>query len=36
MLATGEAHPLFEQFGFTAPQRPETLMERYFPNIYVS
>lgn len=35
-LATGEAHPLFEKFGFTAPQRPESLMERYFPNIYVS
>lgn len=36
MLATGDAHGLFEQFGFTAPQRPETLMERYFPNMYVS
>ena len=35
-LATGDAHKLYEQFGFTAPQRPETLMERYFPNIYVS
>ncbi|MES2323035.1 MAG: GNAT family N-acetyltransferase [Pseudomonadota bacterium] len=35
-LATGDAHGLYEQFGFTAPQRPETLMERYFPNIYVS
>ena len=36
MLATGDAHRLFEKFGFTAPQRPETLMERYFPNMYVS
>ena len=36
MLATGDAHPLYEKFGFTAPQRPETLMERYFPNMYVS
>ena len=36
MLATGDAHGLYEQFGFTAPQRPDTLMERYFPNIYVS
>lgn len=27
---------LFEQFGFSAPQHPETLLERYFPNIYVS
>ena len=36
MLATGDAHGLYEKFGFTAPLRPETLMERYFPNIYVS
>lgn len=36
MLATGDAHGLYEKFGFTALQRPETLMERYFPNIYVS
>ena len=36
MLATGDAHTLYEQFGFTALQRPEALMERYFPNIYVS
>ena len=35
-LATGNAHGLYEKFGFTAPQQPETLMERYFPNIYVS
>ncbi len=35
-LATGDAHGLYEQFGFAAPQRPETLMERYFPNIYLS
>jgi GNAT superfamily N-acetyltransferase len=36
MLATGDAHGLYEKFGFTPPQRPETLMERYFPNMYVS
>ena len=36
MLATGDAHGLYEKFGFTALQRPETLMERYFANIYVS
>ncbi len=36
MLATGDAHGLYEKFGFTAPHRPETIMERYFPNIYVS
>jgi GNAT superfamily N-acetyltransferase len=35
-LATGDAHGLYEKFGFAPPQRPETLMERYFPNIYVS
>ena len=35
-LATGDAHGLYEKFGFTAPARPETLMERYFPNMYVS
>jgi GNAT superfamily N-acetyltransferase len=35
-LATGDAHGLYAQFGFTAPQRPESLMERYFPNIYLS
>ena len=35
-LATGDAHGLYEQFGFAPPQRPDTLMERYFPNIYLS
>lgn len=35
-LSTGDAHGLYEKFGFTAPQRPETMMERYFPNMYVS
>lgn len=35
-VATGDAHTLYEKFGFTAPLRPETLMERYFPNLYVS
>lgn len=34
-LATTDAHKLYEQFGFAPPQRPETLMERYFPNIYL-
>jgi len=29
-------HGLYERFGFTPPLRPETLMERYFPNIYLS
>ena len=35
-LAAGDQKGLYEKFGFTAPQKPETLMERYFPNIYVS
>ena len=35
-LATANAHELFGKFGFAPPQRPETLMERYFPNIYLS
>lgn len=35
-LATSSAGGLYEKFGFTTPQRPETLMERYFPNIYLS
>lgn len=34
-LATGDAHGLYAQFGFTAPLAPQSLMERYFPNIYV-
>ena len=35
-LATGDAHGLYAQFGFAPPQRPELLLERYFPNIYLS
>ena len=35
-LATNDAQGLYERFGFTAPRNPETLMERYFPNIYLS
>jgi GNAT superfamily N-acetyltransferase len=35
-LATTDAHGLYERFGFTPLQRPETIMERYFPNIYLS
>lgn len=34
MLATADAHSLYTQFGFTAPARPERLMERVFPDIY--
>jgi GNAT superfamily N-acetyltransferase len=34
MLATSTAHTLYARYGFTAPLRPETLMERYVPDIY--
>ena len=33
-LATGDAHGLYAQYGFTAPLYPKTLMERYVPNMY--
>lgn len=33
-LATGDAHGLYAQFGFSAPLRPQSLMERYFPTLY--
>lgn len=33
-LATGDAHGLYAQFGFNAPLRPASLMERYRPDIY--
>lgn len=35
-LATTDCHELYGQFGFRALAKPETFMERYFPNIYVS
>ena len=34
MLATGDAHGLYAQYGFTAPSRPQTLMEIVRPDIY--
>ncbi len=34
MLATADAHTLYEQFGFTAPAKPENLMEICLPGIY--
>lgn len=33
-LATGDAHGLYAKFGFASPLRPQSLMERYFPNMY--
>jgi GNAT superfamily N-acetyltransferase len=35
-LNTSNSHGLYERFGFTRPERPDTYMERYFPNIYLS
>lgn len=35
-LNTSDAHGLYERFGFTRLQRPETAMELYLPNIYLS
>lgn len=35
-LTTSDSHGLYEQFGFSAPAKPQTYMERYFPNIYLS
>jgi GNAT superfamily N-acetyltransferase len=35
-LATFDAHDLYRRFGFTATSRPELLMEKYFPNLYLS
>lgn len=35
-LATTDAHGLYAQYGFTAPMRPQTLMERYVPDIYAA
>jgi len=34
MLVTADAHQLYEQFGFTAPQHPERYMEIHRPEIY--
>jgi N-acetylglutamate synthase-like GNAT family acetyltransferase len=36
MLATSNAHDLYARFGFTPPEKPDTLMERYSPNIYLT
>jgi len=35
-LNTGDAHSLFARFGFAPPQRPDSVMERFSPNIYLS
>ena len=33
-LATGDAHGLYASFGFAAPARPQTLMEKLDPDVY--
>lgn len=35
-LATADAHSLYSQFGFTQLNKPQTFMERYFPNVYAT
>lgn len=34
-LATSDAHQLYARHGFVAPAKPESLMERYDPDIYL-
>ena len=34
MLATSTAHGLYKNFGFTAPVKPHTLMERFVSDAY--
>ena len=33
---TTDAQSLFARFGFTVPQRPDTVMERFVPKLYLS
>jgi GNAT superfamily N-acetyltransferase len=35
-LATADAHGLYAQFGFTSPKKPQNLMERYDPDVYLN
>ena len=35
MLATSTAHGLYARYGFTAPLRPASLMEKYVTDIYL-
>ena len=36
MLATADAHGLYEKYGFTALKQPSVFMERYNPNVYLA
>ncbi|MEY3660508.1 MAG: hypothetical protein RLZZ169_1333, partial [Pseudomonadota bacterium] len=33
-LVTADAHGLYAKFGFTAPARPERIMEIFDPEVY--
>ena len=35
LLATRDAHGLYEKFGFTPLKKPDIFMERHTPNVYV-
>jgi GNAT superfamily N-acetyltransferase len=35
-LNTSDSHSLYARFGFAPPQRPESILERYYPHIYLS
>jgi N-acetylglutamate synthase-like GNAT family acetyltransferase len=35
-LFTTDSHSLYARFGFAQPERPDTVMQRYHPNIYLS
>jgi N-acetylglutamate synthase-like GNAT family acetyltransferase len=35
-LFTNDSHSLYARFGFAPPQQPDSVMERYSPNIYLS
>ncbi len=35
-LATRDAHELYRRFGFTAPARPQSLMEVFRPDVYAA
>jgi hypothetical protein len=35
LLATRDAHGLYEKFGFTPLKKPDIFMERHNPNVYI-
>lgn len=36
ILATSDAHGLYEKYGFTTLKQPNAFMERYNPNVYLT